>query len=44
MKPREFLALDNKEKAFIIAAIQIKIENDREKAKEAKRKRKSKIG
>ena len=42
MKPREFLALDNKEKAFIIAAIQIKIENDREKAKEAKRK--SKIG
>lgn len=40
MKPREFLALDYKEKAFIIGSIQIKIEDDRERAKEAKRKRK----
>ena len=40
MKPREFLTLDKKEKAFIIAAIQIKAENDKQKAKEAKRKSK----
>ena len=40
MRPRDFVNLDSKEKAFIIAAIQIKAESDREKEKEIKRKSK----
>lgn len=42
MRPTEFINLNKKEKAFIIAAIQIKSENDRKKAEEAKRKSKRK--
>jgi hypothetical protein len=34
--------LDEEEKAFVIAAIQIKIENDRKKQKELERKSKKK--
>jgi hypothetical protein len=36
------LALERREKAFIIAAIQIKMENDKKEAKEAERKAKKK--
>jgi prophage tail gpP-like protein len=38
--PSVFLELDEQEKAFIVAAIQIKMENDRKKEKEIKRKSK----
>lgn len=42
MLPSEFTNLDKQEKAFIIAAIQIKIENDKKKEKELERKAKRK--
>ncbi len=38
--PSVFLELDEQEKAFIIAAIQIKVENDKEKQRELDRKAK----
>ena len=38
--PSVFLELDEQEKAFIVAAIQIKMENDKKKEKEIKRKSK----
>jgi hypothetical protein len=40
--PSQFLELDENEKAFVIAAIQIKAESDRKKAKEAERKARKK--
>lgn len=42
MLPSEFTKLDKQEKAFVIAAIQIKIENDKKKEKELERKSKRK--
>lgn len=39
--PSQYIELDKQEKAFIIAAIQIKAENDKKKAREAKRMRKA---
>lgn len=39
IRPREFDEMDNYEKAFIIASIQIKWENDEKEMKKAKRKR-----
>jgi hypothetical protein len=42
-KPREYLELDNKEKAFLIASIQKRIESEKkeaDKANKAKRRRK----
>jgi hypothetical protein len=36
--PSQFLALDRREKAFVVASIQIKMENDKKEAKEAARK------
>lgn len=38
MLPSQYIKLDRCEKAFIIAAIQIKTENDKNKAKNAKKK------
>jgi hypothetical protein len=38
--PSQFLALDRREKAFVIASIQIKAEKDKKEAAEAKRKAK----
>lgn len=35
--PSQFLELDEQEKAFIIAAIKLKLENDKKKAKEMKK-------
>ena len=35
--PSQFLAMDEAEKAFVIAAIDIKAENDKRKEKEIKR-------
>ncbi len=40
MRPKEFLALDKKEKAFIIAAIQIKAENEPKEPRKAKKGKK----
>jgi hypothetical protein len=37
--PSQFLALPQKERAFIIAAIQIKMEEDKKEAKKIKPKR-----
>lgn len=37
--PRQFDEMDEYEKAFIIAAIDIKVKNDKEQEKKAKRKR-----
>lgn len=34
--PHEFLELDRQEKAVVIAAVEIKLENDRKEAKRAK--------
>lgn len=42
MLPSQYMNLDEEEKAFVIAAIQIKIENDRKKQKELERKSKKK--
>jgi len=36
--PSQFLALPQKERAFIIAAIQVKMENDKKENKRLKRK------
>ncbi len=36
--PHEFLGLDRYEKAFVIAAVEMKTENDRKEAQKAKRK------
>ncbi|MCI9323641.1 MAG: hypothetical protein HFH81_10350 [Lachnospiraceae bacterium] len=38
--PRQFLDMDEEEKAFVIAAIGVKVKNDREKEKEINRKSK----
>ena len=38
-KPREYLELNNKEKAFLIASIQLRIESEKKEADKAKRKR-----
>lgn len=38
--PHEFLGLDRYERAFIIAAVEVKIENDKKEAKKAKVSRK----
>lgn len=38
--PHEFLGLDVQEQAFVIAAIEIKLKNDKKKAQELKRGRK----
>jgi len=37
MLPGKFITLDRREKAYVIAAIQIKTENDKKKEQEAKR-------
>ena len=36
--PSQFLELDEQEKAFIVAAIRIKLDNDKKKEKELKKK------
>lgn len=38
--PHEFLELDRYEKAFVIAAVEMKLENDRREAQKAKNRRK----
>ncbi|NFG22694.1 hypothetical protein FDF11_08300 [Clostridium botulinum] len=38
--PNEFLSLSKEEQAYVIAAIQIKAEDDKKKSKEMKRKSK----
>ncbi|MBE6070685.1 MAG: hypothetical protein E7208_01875 [Clostridium butyricum] len=38
--PSQFISMSREEKAFIIAAIDIKVEDDKKKAKEAERKAK----
>jgi hypothetical protein len=38
--PSEFLALDEQEKAFVIASIEVKMKNDKEKEKKMKRETK----
>lgn len=40
--PHEFLALDKYEKAFVIAAVELKLENDKKEAQKAKMKGKRK--
>ena len=42
IRPREFDEMDNYEKAFVIAAIQIKWDKDLEQQKEMERKSKKK--
>ena len=42
MLPSQFMELDDYERAFVIAAIQIKIDTEKKKAKEAERKSKRK--
>lgn len=37
MLPSQYLSLDQREKAFIVASIQIKIDNDKKAAAKAKR-------
>jgi len=37
MLPSQFLALDRQEKAFIVAAIEIKIEEDKKREKQIKK-------
>jgi len=37
MLPSQFLQLDRQEKAFIVAAIQIKLEEDRKREKQLKK-------
>ncbi|MDE7297196.1 MAG: hypothetical protein K2N94_00010 [Lachnospiraceae bacterium] len=36
--PSVFFGMDEQEKAFVVAAIKVKIRNDREREREAKRK------
>ena len=38
-KPQEYLSLNDREKAFIIASIELRIESERKEADRAKRKR-----
>lgn len=38
--PHEYLDLDVQEKAYVVAAVQMKVERDRKEAKKAKMKRK----
>lgn len=38
--PHEFLELDRYERAFVIAAVTIKLENDKKEAKKAKSRKK----
>ena len=38
MLPSQFLELDEQEKAFIVAAIKMKLENDKKKERELKKK------
>ena len=40
--PSVFLAMDEQEKAFTVAAIQVKLKNDKKQEKEAKQKAKKK--
>jgi hypothetical protein len=42
MLPSQFISLDENERAFVIAAIQIKMENDKKKQKEMEKKAKKK--
>lgn len=42
MLPSEYLALDRYEKAFIIASIKVKMEDDKKNAEKVKRKGKRK--
>lgn len=37
--PHEFLSLDRYERAFVIAAIEMKLEKDKEEMRKAKKKR-----
>lgn len=37
MLPSQFLALDRQEKAFIVAAIEIKVEEDKKREKQIKK-------
>lgn len=39
--PSVFLGMDEQEKAFVVAAIKVKMEDDRKKEKEMKRKAKT---
>ncbi len=38
MLPSVFLGLDEQEKAFVVASVKIKMENDKKREKELKRK------
>lgn len=42
MLPSQFLALDRQEKAFIVAAIEMKIEEDKKREKQIKKPTKKK--
>ena len=44
MMPSQFLELEEREKAFVIAAIRVKLDNDRKKEKELKKKKSGKKG
>lgn len=44
MLPSQFLELDEREKAFVIAAIRIKLDNDRKRERELKKKRAGRKG
>ena len=37
-KPREYLELSDKEKAFLVASIELRIESEKKEAEKAKRK------
>jgi len=39
MLPSQFLALDRRERAFIVAAIEIKMEQDKKEEKKIRKKR-----
>lgn len=40
IRPKEFFEMDRKEKAFIIASIDIRVKEEEKEAKRAKRKKK----
>lgn len=42
MLPSQFLALDRQERAFIVAAIEIKIEEDKKRKKQIKKPKRKK--
>ena len=44
MLPSVFLALEEQEKAFVVAAIKVKLESDKKREKEIKKKTKRKGG